>query len=189
MINAGVGHYLRWLAVGAIGALLIVLIHPGTPAIAAPADVVINELMYAPASELDGDEFLELKNAGQTAVDLSGWCFSGITLCMPAGTTIAPNGFLVVARDAARFTQTYGVTADAVYTGGLSNGGETIALKDVAGATIDSVSYVDRAPWPGTPDELGPSLELIDATGDNDDLDCWHTELNLDFTLQYVEAP
>ncbi len=27
------------------------------------------------------------------------------------------------------------------------------------------------------------------ATGDNDDLDCWHTELNLDFTLQYVEAP
>jgi hypothetical protein len=27
------------------------------------------------------------------------------------------------------------------------------------------------------------------ATGDNDDQDCWHTELNLDFTLQYVEAP
>jgi hypothetical protein len=27
------------------------------------------------------------------------------------------------------------------------------------------------------------------ATGDNDDRDCWHTELNLDFTLQYVEAP
>jgi hypothetical protein len=27
------------------------------------------------------------------------------------------------------------------------------------------------------------------ATGDNDDRDCWHTELNLDFTLQYVEVP
>lgn len=29
----------------------------------------------------------------------------------------------------------------------------------------------------------------IVATGDNDDQDCWHTELNLDFTLQYVEVP
>ena len=27
------------------------------------------------------------------------------------------------------------------------------------------------------------------ATGDNDDRDCYHTELNLDFTLQYVETP
>jgi hypothetical protein len=26
------------------------------------------------------------------------------------------------------------------------------------------------------------------ATGDNDDRDCYHTELNLDFTLQYVET-
>lgn len=27
------------------------------------------------------------------------------------------------------------------------------------------------------------------ATGDNDDRDCWHTDLSLDFTLTYVEAP
>ena len=164
--------YLRTVIMGAVAAVFVALIHPGA-AVAAPTDVVINELMYSPASELDGDEFLELKNAGATPVDLSGWCFTGITLCFAPGTTIAANGYLVVARDAARFTQTYGVTADAVYTGGLSNGGETVALKDAGGATIDTIAYVDRAPWPGTPDELGPSLELIDATAENNDPVNW----------------
>ena len=56
---------------------------------AAPTDVVISEIMYNPATENDGDEFLELANRGTSAVDLSGWCFSGITLCFPSGATIA----------------------------------------------------------------------------------------------------
>ena len=126
-------------------------------------------MMYHALSDLDGDEFLELTNTGSTPVDLSGWSFSGITLTLPAGTTIAAGGFLVVAKDAARFQATYGFAPAAVYTGNLSNGGETITLKDASGATIDTVTYVDVDPWPVTPDGTGPSLELIDATLNNND--------------------
>lgn len=171
-MSARSSRYSRRVVIVAVVGVLAALIQPGR-AYAAPEDVVINELMYSPLSENDGDEFLELRNRGGTPVDLSGWCFGGITLCFASGTTIAANGYLVVARDAARFNQTYGVTADAIYTGGLSNGGETISLRDGGGATIDSVAYLDRAPWPGTPDELGPSLELIDPTQDNNDPVNW----------------
>ena len=66
----------------------------------APTDVVINEMMFHALSDLDGDDYLELHNRGTTPVDLSGWTFSGITLTLPAGTTIAAGGFLVVAKDA-----------------------------------------------------------------------------------------
>ena len=56
---------------------------------AAPTDVVINEMMFHAVSDLDGDDYLELYNRGTDPVDLSGWSFSGITLTLPAGTTIA----------------------------------------------------------------------------------------------------
>jgi hypothetical protein len=160
----------------ALGAPVIVVAALATPltAYAAPADVVINELMYGPASEVDGDEFLELYNRGPDPVDLSGWSFSGITLTFPAGTTIAGNGFIVVAKDAARYQATYGGAApNAIYTGSLSNGGETISLRDASTAVIDTVTYDDVAPWPGTSDEQGASLELIDPALDNNDYLNW----------------
>ena len=77
------------LAAGLVGSILL----PAIPASAAPTDVVINEMMYHGLSDLDGDDYLELANSGTTPVDLSGWSFSGITLILPAGTTMAAGGF------------------------------------------------------------------------------------------------
>ena len=116
------------------------------PAQAAPTDVVINEMMFHALSDLDGDDYLELPNTGTTPVDLSGWTFSGITLTLPAGTTIAPGGFLVVAKDAVQFQATYGFAPAAVYGGNLSNSGETVALRDATAATIDTVELPRRRP-------------------------------------------
>jgi hypothetical protein len=159
-----------------MGATLAVTTAP--PATAAPTDVVINEMMYHALSDLDGDDYLELANIGTTPVDLSGWTFSGITLTLPAGTTIAPGGFLVVAKDAAQFQATYGFAPAAVYGGNLANSGETVALRDATAATIDSVSFLDIDPWPVRADGTGPSLELIDATLNNNDALNWAAATN-----------
>ena len=148
------------------------------PAAAAPTDVVINEMMFHAVSDLDGDDFLELYNRGTTPVDLSGWTFSGITLTLPTGTTIAPGSYLVVAKDAVQFQNSYGFAPAAVYGGNLSNSGETVALRDATGATIDTVSFLDVDPWPVRADGTGPSLELIDATLDNDDYLNWAAATN-----------
>ena len=49
----------------------------------------------------------------------------------------------------------------------LSNGGETVTLKDTFNQTVDTVSYDDVAPWPTEPDGSGPSLALLDPALDN----------------------
>lgn len=157
------------LALAVAGSMLV----PAAAAHAAPGDMVISELMFDPPSGVDGDEFLELTNTGATAVDLSGWCFSGITLCFAAGTTLPAAGRLVVGKDAARFQLQYGFAPAAVYTGSLSNGGETITLRDATSAVIDTVTYTDRDPWPTTTDGTGPSLELMDPLADNNDPVNW----------------
>ena len=174
-VGTGRARGVRWPGVCAVLALAVVgsMLAPAATAYAAPGDVVISELMFNPPSGVDGDEFLELTNTGATAVDLSGWCFSGITLCFGAGTSVPAAGRLVVGRDAARFQLQYGFAPAAVYTGGLSNGGETITLRDAAAAVIDAVTYSDRDPWPTTTDGTGPSLELIDPLSDNNDPVNW----------------
>jgi hypothetical protein len=51
-------------------------------------------------------------------------------------------------------------------------------VKDAGGTTIDTVSFLDVDPWPSTTDGLGPSLELIDASLENDDPLNWAAATN-----------
>ncbi len=127
---------------------------------AGPPDVVINELHYHP--EDTGAEFVELVNNEPTVVDLSGFDLDGL-IVFPAGTTVAPGGFLVITEDLDAFNATYpGIPAIEWTNGGLSNGGESVDLVSDTGVVVTEVDYDDEGDWPTTPDGNGPSLELID---------------------------
>ena len=159
-----------------VSAVLLVVAVAGPaaePAEAAPQDVVISELMFNPASDRDADEFVEIANPGATAVDLSGWCFGGVTFCFQPGASIAAGGFLVLSPDPAETLATYRVATAGTYLGGLKNSGETVSLRDAANVVVASVAYLDREPWPVTPDGLGPSLELIDSAAAGNDPVNW----------------
>ncbi len=140
-------------------------------ALAAPvrAAVVINEVMYHPASDDNAEEFIEIYNTGPGSVDVSGWCFDGITYCFPASTTIADGGYFVLAHDSTQFNSTYGGTADDQYQSvpqtSLADGGERLALLDDMQLLIDEVIYSDKPPWPVTPDGQGFSLEVPEGVG------------------------
>ncbi|MBW1685711.1 MAG: lamin tail domain-containing protein, partial [Deltaproteobacteria bacterium] len=142
--------------------LLVTGLLLGVPG-SATAAVVINELAYHPLGNDPGAEFLELHNTGGTPVDLDGWCIDGIGICFEAGDTIAAGGYLVLARDAAVFLAIYKFAADHEYPGELGNEGDALILEDASLVVVDELVYSDLAPWPVTPDGLGPSLELIDA--------------------------
>ena len=66
-------------------------------------DIVINEIMYNPISLDSGDEYIELHNRGNEAVDLSNWQFKdGIDYRFLDGTRLAAGGYLVVAKNRAQ---------------------------------------------------------------------------------------
>ncbi|MEI6343038.1 MAG: lamin tail domain-containing protein [Verrucomicrobiota bacterium] len=125
-----------------------------------------SEIHYRPAADPSGAftrdefEFVELRNIGSSAVELSGFRFiDGIGLEFPMGTLLEGGSFLVLAENRAAFTNRYaGVAPDFVYTGQLSNTGERLALADPAGGLVMEVAYGVGAPWPAGADGLGFSL-------------------------------
>jgi len=135
------------------------------PVASASANVVISELMYHPPQLLDDQyEFLELYNTGSTTVDLNNWEIDGIGFTFPAGASIGPNAYLLLAKDASAVQAAFGFQPNYIYTGKLSNSGESITILDANGIVVDEVAYSTNPPWPVTPDEGGPSLERIDPT-------------------------
>ena len=89
----------RWRSGLALALLLSAL------ALSAPAqNIVINEIMYHPASQDVREEFVELFNAGPTNVNLAGWTLSGGIAYTFPNTTLAAGGYLVVAAHMEAFT-------------------------------------------------------------------------------------
>lgn len=173
---------------GQLAVVFVVLatVLAGVPSAVTAADgtVVINEIHYHPLAdpdednEVDDNEFLELHNPGDTAVDLAGYTFGpagdpAIVLQQPLSGTLAPGGYAIVAPTGANTSARWGVAPIATYTGKLSNGGELIELISGSSSVVDSVAWDDASPWPGTPDGDGPSLELIDPSSDNSAATNW----------------
>lgn len=165
---------------------------PNTPPLIRP--VVINEIMYHPITEDSMDEYIELHNAGTTAADLGGWRVrGGISFNIPAGTTVPPGGYLVLATDANRLRERYaGLTSSNClgnFSGSLSDRSDSVRLlmpEDLVSTNeagewvtnrvhvvVDEVSYWDGGPWGRWSDGGGSSLELTDARADNRRPDAW----------------
>ncbi|MDP2897382.1 MAG: CotH kinase family protein [bacterium] len=133
-------------------------------------DIVINEIMYHTVDDNDEGQFIELFNRGTLSVNLGDWQFTrGITHTFASGTTIPSGGFFVLCKNVAEARARYGFTAPAVawQLGRLDHGGETLALENDLGATIDIVKYDDDPPWPVAADGFGCSLECINPSVDN----------------------
>ncbi len=133
-----------------------------------PEQVVITELMYHPPAGQPGAEFVELHNPCAWPLNLEGFTVTGPgTLVLGAGLFVDAGGYVVMAGDAVAFQAAWGFAPDAVYPGGLDNGGEVVQVLTPDGRVADEVAYDDMPPWPVTPDGLGPSLEVIDPSHDN----------------------
>lgn len=125
--------------------------------------------------EPDSRTWIELHNKGLDAVDLSGWRLSeGVSYTIPEGTVLAPNGYLVIARDIEYLKGLYpDVSMVGNFGGRLSHSGEAIVLEDAAGNPVDRVRYFDGGSWPVYADGGGCTLELIDPRSNNDNGQAW----------------
>jgi len=133
-------------------------------------DLLINEIHYQPLDSVSPDldtiagkhfEFIELYNRGLQTINLSDVAFTkGIQYQFKANRIIQAQEFLVLASDSIRFIERYHFTPAGVYSGHLSNQGETILLKNPINETIDSVAYGISLPWANSNNKQGNSLSL-----------------------------
>ncbi len=154
------------------------------------AGVVINEIMYNPATSFGNDlyyEYTEVWNATPDTVDMTGWYLMdntpGKVAHVPPGTKVPPYYFVVFARNvdsllAKSEYNNYLTNGDEILINiadsiQLSNSGEWVKLIDNTKGTRDSVSYDDASPWPTSPDGGGPSLELTSPLLDNNVASSW----------------
>ncbi len=143
-------------------------------------DLVVNEIMYNPASPM-GDsyfEFIELYNRSSSAIDASDWIikddndFNSYTI--PFGTEIAAGGYLVIAANPDTIESFYGITGVLGPIGfQLNNTGDAVRVYDDEGTLMDFVYFGNSDPWPSEPNGDGPSLSLVDPSSDNNDPSNW----------------
>ncbi|HQH71376.1 MAG TPA: lamin tail domain-containing protein, partial [bacterium] len=145
------------------------------------ANLKITELMYNP-SAAGNYEFIELHNAHpETPLILSGVEFTdGIQFRFPEGTSIPPQGYLVLAQargeaEQAAFRKEYRMADKAPlagpYTGKFANEGELVTLRAPdGGPEIVSFEYDDGAGWPAAADGAGHSLVPLATSWPDQDL-------------------
>ena len=109
-------------------------------------DIVISEVMYHPISHDPNEEWIELYNRSDAAIDLTGYRLtSGVDFLFPEATTIEPGGYLVVAANFDAFNTLHPNVSNVVggWTGQLSNSGERIRLRNEVDTIIDETEYAD----------------------------------------------
>lgn len=149
-----------------------------------PGDIVINEIAYDTFNS-DNSEFIELYNRTSNPINIS-YLRVGDNqenyYSIPNGTTLAPNGYVVVAQNYSWFTSSYPVVGQVFYHEymfNLANGGDTVRIIhpneyrfNNTNNPIDEVTYDITSPWPtwsaapdntapDSPNKSGRSIELI----------------------------
>jgi len=146
--------------------------------------LVITKIMYHPDTtatftDSDKQEFLEIRNTGNTAVSLAGVYFSGTGFVyqFPPTAVIPGNSSQILAGNSAVFIKKYGYYPEGQFTRNLSNKGEKLVLADGFGNVIDSLTYSDSSPWPNA-DGNGYYLDLTDPLSDNSIASNWTVSKN-----------
>ncbi|HEX6370500.1 MAG TPA: DNA/RNA non-specific endonuclease [Longimicrobium sp.] len=139
---------------------------PPPPPPGGTGNVVINELLQDPQAVLDANgEWFEVYNRGTTAVNLQGWTIASlndVSHVISSSVVIPAGGYAVLGRNGNAATNG-GVTVNYVYAGtttlNLGNGNDWLALRDGAGASVDSIAWTSVT--------AGTARALIDPASDN----------------------
>src|SRR5262249_15504620 len=115
------------------------------------AELVAFEEFTPPLPFRDSPQsWVELFNRSSNTVDLTGWRLDeGIDYRFVPGKTLAPGGYLVVAKDVSYLKSLYpALDVIGPFTNKLSKSSDSIVLKDPNNNRADEVRYFDGGRWP-----------------------------------------
>ena len=141
------------------------------------SSLVINEINYKSINSFDADDWIELYNPNDIAIDVSNWEIKDDdnthVFVIPEGTQIEGEGYLVIVKNETDFRS---VLPGIPFVGELDFGfgsSDAVRLYDQNGALHDIVDYQSAAPWSSCADETGYTLELISPDLDNTLPESW----------------
>lgn len=122
-----------------------------------PGSILINEIAWSGTMASASDEWIELRNDTDHAIDLTGWTLTdGDDVNVALSGVIPPNNFFLLERtDDSCISD---VSADQIYSGSLRNSGEHLHLLDPGGALIDSANHLNGS-WPAGDSSRHASME------------------------------
>lgn len=149
------------------------------PAELTVTSIVINEINYKSSAVFDTEDWVELYNPDNNAIDLSEWKFVDDNIAnqftFPGGTILGANDYLVLCRDTVKFKLLYPNQNKVLgnINFGLSSDGDHIMLKDNFGNLVDEVTYSSSGLWTPLPNGNGSTLSLINPQMDNSLAESW----------------
>ncbi|MBC8172829.1 MAG: lamin tail domain-containing protein [Chitinophagales bacterium] len=141
--------------------------------------IAISEIHYNADSTLQSQDWVEIYNYGAATVDIGLWKLRDETpfnsYTIPSGTTLAGGEFLVLAQRLDTFLMIYPGVSNVIgpFEFGLDNGGGSVKLYNASTVIEAQVNYLDSLPWPNAADGLGPTLEIFDYEGDENNPANW----------------
>ena len=141
-------------------------------------DIVINEIMYNPQQDKNSGDWIELYNAGEKDLDISGWILKdnddSHSFSIPVNTILNKDEFLVLCFDSEEFAEAYPEVRN--FAGNFEYGFDEIdavRLYNKSSELMDIVDYLSTSPWPGNTNGTGYSLELKHPELDNNFAGSW----------------
>jgi hypothetical protein len=111
--------------------------------------IVINEVAWAGTAASPNDEWIELYNPLEEAVDLTGWTltFGKVRIDLGAGveTLLEPGGYFLLERSDDDTVSD--IDANLIYTKALTNDGMLIELLDPTGEVVDTANAGQESGW------------------------------------------
>lgn len=154
--------------------------------VAARAQILITEIMFDPAGG-HGSEYVELYNPTSATISLRNWKLYDATgkaqATLARSSSIEPGAYLAIAADSLFFVQfpslldSPSVRILGRSSLGLNSSGDDVVLRDAAGATIDSVSYLPAWHRPDLDDADGTSLERASPSAPSTDARSWSSSV------------
>lgn len=138
--------------------------------------VIINEIAWMGTATSSSDEWIELYNATENTIDLTGWTLKSLTGTNPdpiiiLSGIIQPFGYFLLERT--NDSTISDILADQIYTGALSDSGEILELRDETGNLWDKVSNIGN--WYAGNKTSRSAMERIDSKQSGDNASNWKT--------------
>lgn len=156
-------------------------------------DLIINEY-YSNTTSEDPEDWIEIYNKGDSAIDLSKWYVldgDNRFFSLQNNTQIEAQGYLVICKDTSNFKSFYG--SEHLLAGNfdfsLGRSRDLIALFDDSYSPVKSLVYDEDERWPDSKDKDLLSVALIDTSLSITEARSWRTGYQIYGTPGYSNIP